>query len=94
MSKFRPHKDRKNTLCPWCGCKENTRRYSDHQNHNRRFYRYWGCGSQKTGREPWQSKDCEINVLEVIVSRLEEQVKTQHNIIKTMQDEIKLLKGK
>lgn len=53
--------------CPWCGVKAK----SVDPHGGRSGYAEWGCGSWKQGDEPVQSQNCEINVLEAEIERLQ-----------------------
>ncbi len=80
MSKFYPKKNRKHTHCPWCKAGEDVRTYvpsSYSKDPNQRIkprHRNWFCGSSLHGKLPWQSKDCEINVLEKQVEELSQHI--------------------
>ena len=57
--------------CPWCGCEPTTVEQGI----------AWGCGSYKKGIEPWQSQNCQLNVAEDEVERLQDDMRTAWGII-------------
>ena len=66
--------DQEQTNCPWCGCEPMKLGYGLSKLPPEGQFE-WGCGSCKHGIEPWQSKNCELNVAEIKVERLEAEVK-------------------
>ena len=60
--------------CPWCSCEpkkvgQGFIKWAPEGQFERR------CGSYKHGIEPWRSKNCELNVAETEVERLEGEIK-------------------
>ena len=65
--------------CPWCDAFDKPAyvRIKPH-------YRDWMCGSYRMGIEPVQSKDCELNCMEVEVEKLRAENEDLRETIKEM----------